>query len=30
LTTPHIGYVTTETYRIFYQDTVKALLEWLA
>jgi phosphoglycerate dehydrogenase-like enzyme len=30
LTTPHIGYVTADTYRIFYQDTVKALLEWLA
>jgi phosphoglycerate dehydrogenase-like enzyme len=29
LATPHIGYVTSDTYRIFYQDTVKALLEWL-
>jgi phosphoglycerate dehydrogenase-like enzyme len=27
--TPHIGYVTGDTYRIFYQDTVKAILEWL-
>jgi phosphoglycerate dehydrogenase-like enzyme len=27
--TPHIGYVTEETYRIFYQDTVKAIGEWL-
>ena len=30
LVTPHIGYVTADTYRIFYQDTVKVLLEWLA
>lgn len=29
LTTPHIGYVTNDTYQIFYQDTVRALLEWL-
>jgi phosphoglycerate dehydrogenase-like enzyme len=29
LATPHIGYVTADTYRIFYQDTVKAILEWL-
>jgi phosphoglycerate dehydrogenase-like enzyme len=27
--TPHIGYVTQDTYRIFYQDTVKAIQEWL-
>jgi phosphoglycerate dehydrogenase-like enzyme len=29
LCTPHIGYVTEDTYRLFYQDTVKAVLEWL-
>lgn len=29
LGTPHIGYVTEETYRLFYQDTVKAIIEWL-
>jgi len=29
LITPHIGYVTADTYRIFFEDTVKALLEWL-
>jgi phosphoglycerate dehydrogenase-like enzyme len=29
LCTPHIGYVTADTYKIFYQDTVKAILEWL-
>ncbi len=29
LATPHIGYVTGDTYRIFYQDTVKAIVEWL-
>ncbi len=29
LCTPHIGYVTEDTYRIFYRDTVKAILEWL-
>jgi phosphoglycerate dehydrogenase-like enzyme len=29
LITPHIGYVTEDTYRIFYQDTVKAILAWL-
>jgi phosphoglycerate dehydrogenase-like enzyme len=29
LCTPHIGYVTRETYKIFYQDTVKRILEWL-
>ncbi len=28
--TPHIGYVTEETYRIFYQDTVKAIQSWLS
>lgn len=29
LATPHIGYVTEETYRVFYTDTVKAVEEWL-
>jgi phosphoglycerate dehydrogenase-like enzyme len=29
LTTPHIGYVTGDTYRMFYADTVKAILEWM-
>jgi phosphoglycerate dehydrogenase-like enzyme len=29
LATPHIGYVTEETYRLFYGDTVKAIEEWL-
>jgi phosphoglycerate dehydrogenase-like enzyme len=29
LVTPHIGFVTEETYRIFYQDTVAAILAWL-
>jgi phosphoglycerate dehydrogenase-like enzyme len=30
LATPHIGYVTRETYRVFYEDTVKEIKEWLA
>lgn len=30
LATPHIGYVTEDTYRVFYQDTVKAIQEWIA
>ena len=30
LATPHIGFVTEETYRIFYQDTVHAIKSWLA
>jgi phosphoglycerate dehydrogenase-like enzyme len=30
LATPHIGFVTEETYRIFYQDTVRAIESWLA
>lgn len=30
LATPHIGFVTEETYRIFYQDTVLAIENWLA
>jgi phosphoglycerate dehydrogenase-like enzyme len=27
--TPHIGYVTTQTYTIFYRDAVEDLLSWL-
>lgn len=30
LATPHIGYVTQQTYKIFYEDTAKAIEEWLA
>ncbi|RZK54446.1 MAG: D-2-hydroxyacid dehydrogenase family protein, partial [Hymenobacter sp.] len=30
LATPHLGYVTEATYQVFYQDTVTALLDWLA
>lgn len=29
LGTSHIGYVTRHTYEVFYQDTVKAIQEWL-
>jgi phosphoglycerate dehydrogenase-like enzyme len=29
LATPHIGYVTENTYKVFYQDTVKAIEAWL-
>lgn len=29
LATAHIGYVTENTYRVFYGDTVKAIHEWL-
>lgn len=29
LATPHIGYVTEQTYRLFYGDTVKAIESWL-
>ncbi len=29
LTTPHIGYVTEDTYRLFYRDTVESMLAWL-
>lgn len=29
LATPHIGYVTENTYRIFYQDTVRIITAWL-
>lgn len=27
--TPHIGYVTENTYKVFYEDTVKAIKEWI-
>lgn len=30
LATPHIGYVTRETYRVFYPQTVEAIEAWLA
>jgi phosphoglycerate dehydrogenase-like enzyme len=30
LLTPHIGYVTEETYRVFYGGTVTAIEAWLA
>jgi len=29
LATPHIGYVTENTYKVFYQDTVKAIRDWV-
>lgn len=29
LATPHIGFVTQDTYRLFFTDTVKILLKWL-
>lgn len=29
LATPHIGYVTEDTYRVFYGGTAKAIVEWL-
>jgi phosphoglycerate dehydrogenase-like enzyme len=29
LATPHIGYVTEDTYRVFYGDSVKAIENWL-
>ena len=29
LTTPHIGYVTEDLYRVFYEDSVKNLVSWL-
>jgi phosphoglycerate dehydrogenase-like enzyme len=28
--TPHLGYVTTETYRIYYQDAVEDIAAWVA
>ena len=30
LATPHIGYVTQNTYKLFYKDTVDAILDWMA
>ena len=30
LATSHVGYVTENTYKLFYTDTVKAVEEWLA
>jgi phosphoglycerate dehydrogenase-like enzyme len=29
LATPYIGYVTENTYRVFYQDTLKAIQAWI-
>ncbi len=29
LLTPHVGYVTSDTYAIFFRDTVENLLAWL-
>lgn len=29
LATPHIGYVTQQTYRLFYEDTVKIIRDWM-
>ncbi|MDP9079153.1 MAG: D-2-hydroxyacid dehydrogenase family protein [Bacteroidota bacterium] len=29
LATPHIGYVTEKTYKLFYEDTVAGIMEWL-
>jgi phosphoglycerate dehydrogenase-like enzyme len=29
IATPHIGYVTQDTYRLFYRDTVECVLAWL-
>jgi phosphoglycerate dehydrogenase-like enzyme len=29
LATPHIGYVTEKTYKLFYEDTVTEILNWL-
>jgi len=29
LLTPHVGYVTRETYQVFYPQTVEAVLAWL-
>jgi phosphoglycerate dehydrogenase-like enzyme len=30
LATPHIGYVTEDTYRVFYGDTVRVIEAWMA
>lgn len=29
VTTPHIGYVSRDLYRVFYQDTVTNIVQWL-
>ena len=29
LATPHIGYVSTDLYRMFYEDTVSNIRQWL-
>ncbi len=29
ITTPHIGYVTEDTYKIFFRDTVECIVAWL-
>ena len=29
LATPHIGYVTEDTYKVFYEDTVQAIQDWI-
>jgi phosphoglycerate dehydrogenase-like enzyme len=29
LATPHIGFVTEDTYKVFYQDTVQAIQDWI-
>jgi phosphoglycerate dehydrogenase-like enzyme len=30
LATPHIGFVTEDTYKIFYRDTVENIAAWLS
>ena len=30
IATPHIGYVTQDTYEVFYSDTLTAIIEWLS
>jgi phosphoglycerate dehydrogenase-like enzyme len=29
IATPHIGYVTNDTYKLFFRDTVECVLAWL-
>ena len=29
ITTPHIGYVSRDLYRVFYQDTIANIVKWL-
>jgi phosphoglycerate dehydrogenase-like enzyme len=29
ITTPHIGYVSRDLYRVFYHDTVANIVKWL-